>query len=85
MLPETLQYQAEFESQHKESVYEPGEDNSPFNLPFTLSELKSYLNARRDSATGKDVMFKHLPDSVLEIWLRLYNRGWSDGIYPSVW
>jgi hypothetical protein len=89
MLPDTFQYQAEFGPQHKESVYEPGEDNSPLNLPFSLSELKSCLNARRDSAAGKDVlsyqMFKHLPDRVLEIWLRLYNRVWSEGTYPSAW
>jgi hypothetical protein len=48
------------------------ENNLSLNLPFTLLELKSCLNARRDSAAGKDVlpyqMFKHLPDSVLEIW-----------------
>ena len=86
---ETLQYQAEFEFKHKNKTYEPGENNTPLNLPFSIFELKTCINQRRDTAAGRDVlsyqMFKHLPDSVLAIWLRLYNMVWSGGIYPNAW
>jgi hypothetical protein len=30
-------------------------------------------------------MFKHLPEGMLDIWLRLYNKVWSEGINPEAW
>jgi hypothetical protein len=28
-------------------------------------------------------MFKHLPEGVMDNRLRLYNKVWSEGIYPD--
>lgn len=89
MLPETLKYQKEFEAQNNQILHEPGEQNIPLNLPFSLSELKKCINSRSDSTAGLDrisyQMFKHMPDSALEIWLNLFNQVWRDGVYPLVW
>ena len=75
MSTDTLQYQAKFESDNK-NMYEPG--NTPLNLPFSFSEFKSILATRRDYAAGSDVhsyqMFKHLPNEVLDIWMKQYNK-----------
>lgn len=89
MSPETIKFQQDFESQHQNLINEPGENDIPLNLPFSLSEFKSCISDRRDSAAGLDgisyLLFRHMPDSALELWLKLFNRIWSSGVYPIAW
>lgn len=86
---ETLEYQHKFESQNEKIFNTPGENNTPLNYSFTLSELKKIISTRKNSAVGLDgasyQMFKRLPDSVLLLWLELYNKAWSEGVYPEAW
>jgi hypothetical protein len=37
----------------------------------------------KDSITYQ--IFQNLPEVVLDIWLRLYNKVWSEGIYIDAW
>ena len=87
--PETLAYQRNFESLHKNYIDTPELEATPLNCGFSLTELNEIISTRKDSAAGLDgvsyLLFKHMPSSALNLWLILYNKVWSTGVYPVVW
>ena len=61
----------------------------PYNDPFTMTELRSSITGLRPVAEGPDTihneMLRHLPSSILDILLTLFNSLWERGIYPDAW
>ena len=80
---DVLDYQKKFESHNKDEINNPGENRSPLNDSFSISELQDIIHTRSNSATGKDrisyVLFKNMPISALKLWIKLYNQIWSKG------
>ena len=60
-----------------------------YNLPFTLMELKEALRKSGETAAGSDnihyQLLKHLPESSLNILLRVFNQVWESGVFPPSW
>ena len=60
-----------------------------YNRVFTLFELKQALKKSNDTAPGIDgihyQLLKHLPDSCLQVLLKIYNQIWETGDFPSSW
>ena len=71
--PETLAYQRNFESLHKNYIDTPELEATPLNCGFSLTELNEIISTRKDSAAGLDgvsyLLFKHMPSSALNLWL----------------
>ena len=86
---ETLNYQKRFETEHQNILNEPGDNSTPLNLPFTITELLSAINSRSNTATGPDkiayLMFKNMPAITLKIWLNLFNQVYRTGRIPPEW
>ena len=59
------------------------------NRPFSLYELRKSLDKAHDTACGPDDthyhLFKHLPESALQVHLDLMNEIWETGDLPSIW
>ena len=64
-------------------------NSEEYNSLFSLSELKDSLQKCHDSAEGLDdihyQLLKHLPDSCLEILLKVFNHVWINNAFPSSW
>ena len=64
-------------------------DRLAYNDPFTMTELQSSINCLKSVAEGPDMihneMLRHLPPSILDILLTLFNSLWERGIYPDAW
>lgn len=60
-----------------------------YNVPFTLSELKTALNQCHDSSPGLDdipyAFLRHMPDNAFNFLLAIYNLIWRTGDFPSSW
>ena len=60
-----------------------------YNLPFTMYELREALRRSGDTAAGLDNVhyqfLKHLPDTCLNILLKVYNHVWESGNFPPSW
>ena len=60
-----------------------------YNRPFSMAELKSAVAGLRSVSEGPDgvhnEMLRHLPSSVLEVLLAIFNRLWLKGDFPGVW
>ena len=65
------------------------ERNSPYNLFFSLRELKSAVQAGANTSPGQDrisyEMLKHLDDMALEEILNMFNYIWGEGELPEKW
>ena len=65
------------------------DNTEDFNRLFNLNELKTALLNCNDSAPGHDgihyQLLKHLPESCLKIVLKVYNRIWTSGYFPTSW
>ena len=65
------------------------EGNEDYNVPFSMSELKEALKKSKDSAVGPDNIhyqfLKRLPESCLEVLLKVYNQVWESGNFPPSW
>ena len=63
--------------------------NPSLNLDFTIWELKQVIRSAKNSAPGPDrlsfLMFKHLEDRVLRVFLSFFNRIWALGKLPGDW
>lgn len=64
-------------------------NKSSIDLDFSMTELKMALKNTGYSAPGSDglcyAMFRQLPDEVLEIILKLFNKVWEEGAIPAAW
>ena len=68
----------------------PEESHSSFCSPFTLAEFHAAAsNLSSFTATGPDKvaypMLKHLPRSVVDFLLHIFNFSWSSHSFPSIW
>ena len=65
------------------------EGKEDYNVPFSLSELKEALKKSKDSAVGPDNIhyqfLKRLPESGLNVLLKVYNQVWESGVFPPSW
>ena len=61
----------------------------PYNYPFTEAELNNVLKKPHNSSPGQDgityIMIRNLCYNSLQNLLALYNRIWSEHLFPSVW
>lgn len=64
-------------------------DQSHYNDPFTILELRSALNTLRDVSEGPDRihnnMLRHLPECAQEVLLAVFNTIWERGTFPDAW
>ena len=65
------------------------DNTEDYNRLFNLNELKTALLNCNDSAPGHDgihyQLLKHLPESCLKTVLKVYNRIWTSGYFPTSW
>ena len=63
--------------------------SSDYNLPFSIEELKDAILKSNNSAPGQDdihyQMLSHLPMSVLNILLDIFNSVWATGVFSRSW
>ena len=81
---------SKIEQEHLQKPCNFQSDNTePYNLPFSLNELKSALQKCTDSAVGPDGihynLLKHIPESGLNILLAVFNHIWCSGFFPPSW
>ncbi|GBM75084.1 hypothetical protein AVEN_197444-1 [Araneus ventricosus] len=61
----------------------------PYNSDFQMFELKRALSPTRSTCPGPDGitynMLRHLDGSSLLHLLRLFNRMWSEQLFPTKW
>ena len=90
----TGRYNDEFKhiKQHRESVslnFTERTTQHDYNSPITILELKTMLKKCKNTAAGPDKihykMLKNCHPSLLEVLLLIYNRIWTEGIYPNLW
>ena len=66
-----------------------GEEETEYNDPFTMTELKEALNKCKDTSPGEDevqyAMIKHLHYTALEEILTMYNKIWQQSQMPDQW
>ena len=80
----------EFEKENKH-IYEGQlpHGTSPFDRPFTMTELRRAIKNTRDTSPGNDRMcyqfFRQMPLVCLYIVLGLFNLVWTTGSMPSAW
>ena len=62
---------------------------SPLDEPFTFNELESSLSSTSNSAPGSDgihyAMLRNLPPDATLSLLHLFNRVYSERVFPSSW
>ena len=67
----------------------PDDDGSDYNVLFSMTELQEALRCCSNTAAGEDevyyAMFRHIPCETLSFLLTLYNRIWTQEIFPSMW
>ena len=63
--------------------------NESYNMPFSITELKSALIKSNESAPGPDditySMIKHVPENTLSFILSLINRIFREHNFPKLW
>ena len=78
------------ETEKNEIKFKKQENNvKSYNEVFTHEELHHALKNTNKSAPGKDKidfsMIKQLPPNGLEYLFKLYNKIWTDGVFPDEW
>ena len=67
----------------------PPNDTAAYNKQFTLSELSNAFRKSSNKAPGEDnvplLLLRNLPPTSLLFLLSLYNRVWSENVFPSSW
>lgn len=66
------------------------EDNrSPINSPITQEELRYAIDNSKNSSPGPDhisiIFLKHLPESGIEILLKIYNKIYTEKTFVNEW
>lgn len=86
---ETIELQKEYEPKFHRNISQDPDSSKPINFKLTLEEMKNSISTRKDTAMGHDqlsyLMFKHMPDSALGLWLELYNKSFMEYKYPTSW
>ena len=64
-------------------------EEKEYNEEITVAEYKAALAQCKDTAPGLDKicyqMLRHLNDSAVEFLLRLYNKIWTESVFPQSW
>ena len=63
-------------------------EKTDFNIPFKLQEMIDAFRNRKGTAPGPDkfsYIFKHMPNSTLNLFLELFNLIWKEGYIPLDW
>lgn len=64
-------------------------NTEPYNMPITISELEKAINGTKNTAPGPDQIFyqmlRHLPDHAKTYLLAIFNRIFTESIYPEKW
>lgn len=73
----------------KRVIRTSGDDNQPYNQPFTMAELLRALSISKVTAPGPDrityTMLQHLSTASQEELLNFFNFIWIEGHLPSCW
>ena len=60
-----------------------------YNAPFTLQELTDSLKQAKNTAPGPDEihyeLLKHLPEESRKVLLDIFNKIWTEGVFPDAW
>ena len=79
-----------FDKDHKE-LWDDDEafQNDPLNVPFTLEEMETFLNSRKNKAAGADkvhyLMIKNLSPKAKFFVLNFLNNVFKSGQCPTIW
>lgn len=64
-------------------------ENHPYNSPITMHEVTGTMKLCKETAPGEDGiryrMLSNIHDSALNLLLGIYNKVWTDNVYPSEW
>ncbi|GFO00724.1 RNA-directed DNA polymerase from mobile element jockey [Plakobranchus ocellatus] len=73
----------------KQNLNFSSENNEPYNNPFLMAELKNSIIKSNESAAGPDGVYyqflRHLPESCLHTFLKLFNNIWTTRDIPPSW
>jgi potassium voltage-gated channel Eag-related subfamily H protein 8 len=76
------------QAERKRVDFSSSEEES-YNLPFSLSELKSFISDLSCTAPGPDKIhneiLKRLPDETLALLLDFFNNFWTTHTFPDSW
>ena len=77
-----------FEEYHQTNIKQKEQNNnSDYNKPFSMRELKAALRYKKHKATGEDglsyIVFQNLPTSGKQIMLRIFNHFYETGEIPQ--
>ncbi|KAJ4447753.1 hypothetical protein ANN_09761 [Periplaneta americana] len=73
----------------KRNLHFISDNTEYYNTPFTTEELEAALDTSPNTSHGPDNihnrMLRHLPPAGKSFLLAMYNRIWTEGVFPSAW
>ena len=86
-----LHYTPEFRNVRESTTIIPpsGTSSESYNMPFIMEELDNALASSSPTSPGEDEvlysMILHLPQCTKILLLKIFNKFWMIGVYPSFW